>query len=276
MNNLKLLRSYNKIASNYYKSSFLFQEIAMRLLEKLQTIPFTPHTVLQLGCRTGLINDAIQFQFPEAYSIHSEFSDKMLQESVKKTKKPYVLVSHSLDKLPFLENSFDLIICNLGLHWYQDLNTVLKEIKKILKPGGILLFSLLAKDTLSELKDVLTLIQKTGIINDFFDLHHIGDILLAEKFINPVVEVEKIFVFYSQLKELFLDLKNMGSYKMSQKNIFLTKTDWLYLLKSYELLRTAQGLPSTWEVIYGHAIKPFLSSSKNKKNNQKHIPIKIY
>lgn len=54
--------------------------------------------------------------------------------------------------LPFEENTFDLVISNLALHWINDLPGVLTQIRRVLKPDGLFLASMFGEETLWELR----------------------------------------------------------------------------------------------------------------------------
>ena len=88
-------------------------------------------------------------------------------------------------------------------------------------------------------------------------MHEIGDILLSCHFTDPIMDMEQITTYYPTLKSLLFDLKKIGATNQHahRPKGFMTK-NWLNNLEAeYEKLRTPQGLPVTWEIVYGHGTK---------------------
>ena len=61
--------------------------------------------------------------------------------------------------LPYKTNTFDLVICNLNLHWANDLNGTLSEINRVLRPDAAIIGSIWANDSLYELRQALQLAE---------------------------------------------------------------------------------------------------------------------
>ena len=95
--------------------------------------------VLDLGCGVG--NDTLYLTergFKVIACDYSEVALNHLKEQIKDVKTMQIDISQPL---PFKENTFDLIIADLSLHYFDEKTTIeiMKEIKKILKPNGHLL-----------------------------------------------------------------------------------------------------------------------------------------
>jgi malonyl-CoA O-methyltransferase len=92
-------------------------------------------------------------------------------------------------------------------------------------------------------------------VNQFIDLHDIGDMLIHAGFASPVMEMEMLKLTYADLKALMRDLKGMGAHNAasSRRRGMLGKSAWSRLEQAYEAKRLEGRLPATFEVIYGHA-----------------------
>ena len=86
----------------------------------------------------------------------------------------------------------------LRLHWELDIKSSFKEIYRVLKPGGLFLFSTYGPDTLIELRSAWSRVDDKKHVNDFYDMHDIGDLMLNLNFIDSVVDAEKIIVEYEE------------------------------------------------------------------------------
>ena len=92
-------------------------------------------------------------------------------------------------------------------------------------------------------------------------MHDIGDLMLNINFIDTVVDAEKIVIDYDNVKQLQLDLKNIGSKVMKDPNKLSnlsSKSKMKLMYTEYEKFKNNSGkLPATYEVIYGSAWKKF-------------------
>ena len=95
-------------------------------------------------------------------------------------------------------------------------------------------------------------------INDFIDLHDVGDAMMKSGFSNPVMDMEMITVTYPDVMSIMRDLKQIGAHNVNETRAKgLTGKKALQKLSgAYEKFRTNNVLPVTHEVIYGHAWVP--------------------
>jgi SAM-dependent methyltransferase len=111
---------------------------------------------------------------------------------------------------------FDLVLSHLGLHAVNDLPGVLIQIRRALKPDGLLLASMFAGETLTELRQSFAAAESevTGGISPrvypFADVRDLGGLLQRAGFALPVADVERTVVRYRDLSQLFADLRAMG------------------------------------------------------------------
>ncbi len=160
--------------------------------------------------------------------------------------------------LPFPDSCFDLIFSNQVLHWSPSFAQVANELNRVMNANGCLMFSTLGPDTFKELKQAWNVADKYSHTNSFMDMHDIGDCLLTEHFLDPVVDMEQLTVHYESLYQLLTNLKAQGVRNINQqRNKGLTgKQSWQNFEAAYQPLRTKEGkYPLTYEVVYGHAWK---------------------
>jgi SAM-dependent methyltransferase len=118
--------------------------------------------------------------------------------------------------LPFAPASFDLIVASLSLHWVNDLPGALIQLRRALRPDGLLLASLPALGTLAELRQALTEAEAalTGgaspRVSPFPDLRDCAALLQRAGFALPVADVEAITLLYADKLALLRDLREAG------------------------------------------------------------------
>jgi malonyl-CoA O-methyltransferase len=161
-------------------------------------------------------------------------------------------------QLPFRSGAFDLVFANQVIHWSTPLDVVIRELNRILIPGGCLMFSTLGPDTFLELRAAFRAVDAYGHVNDFLDMHDVGDCLLREQFQDPVVDMEVLTAHYNTLSALLQGLKAQGVRNINRtRNPGLTgKHLWSrFTQKVTEFITTEGKFPLTYEVVYGHAWK---------------------
>ena len=180
----------------------------------------------------------------------------MLRQSKKNKKwfdhKRYICAD--AEKLPFLDNKFDLVFSNLMLHWCNNIERAISEMHRVLRPGGLLLFSALGPDTLYEIRQSWSSIDKNEHVHQFIDMHHLGDYLQNSYFKDSVIDMEFITLTYNDLRQILIDLKNQGTHNIAKNRLkgLTGKQKFDLFIRAYEAQRNAEGyLPVTYEVIYG-------------------------
>ncbi len=247
--------TFNKASSKYDESAFLQNEISARLAEKLNVFSINPETIIDLGSGTGFLSEKTVQAFPNATLVCIDFAQQSLLSNIHNLK-----VCANAYQLPFADNSIDFIVSNLMMQWCPELKTLLNECFRVLKPEGLFLFSTFGPDTLKELKLSWSAVDNNPHVNEFTDMHDIGDQMLQSGFQSPVMEMERLTLTYDKVIDLMHDLKGIGAQTVHNRSKSLTgKTKFNKMIEMYESYRNDGKLPATYEVIYGHAWKQQMS-----------------
>jgi SAM-dependent methyltransferase len=127
------------------------------------------------------------------------------------------IVAADEEMLPFRDGSLDLVVSALSLQFVNDLPGTLIQIRRSLKPDGLLLAALAGGDTLTELRQSFALAEietKGGIsprVIPFLDVREAGALLQRAGFALPVADVERLTVRYASPIALMQDLRAMGA-----------------------------------------------------------------
>lgn len=264
--NQEICNAFNAHASEYEKNARLQTEIGTRLFERLDYLAMKPEYVLDLGCGTGYFTALLKTRYPEAQVISFDLAHAMLLESAAKKNagEDWFLIEGNMQKLPFATGVFDLIFANQVIHWAASLPGVFRELNRVMRKDACLMFTTLGPDTFRELKQAWQLADSFSHSNEFLDMHHIGDSLMNERLLEPVVDMEMLTLHYESLPRLVRSLKAQGVRNIHERrNGGLTgKGSWAAFESAYERLRTPEGkYPLTYEVIYGHAWKGLQSAT---------------
>jgi malonyl-CoA O-methyltransferase len=126
----------------------------------------------------------------------------------------------------------------------------------VLRYPGVFLFATLGPDSLKELRRAWRRADGMSHVQNFTDMHDIGDALIAAGFVEPVVDSETLSVAYRDIKRLVCDLRGVGATNLAPgRRLSLTgRRRWAAMAAAYESERDAAGmLPVTIQVTYGHA-----------------------
>lgn len=258
--NTEICNAFNAQAIHYDKAAVAQHEIGERLFERLDYLKINPRYVLDLGCGTGSFLRRFKQYYPNADVIGFDLAYSMLLMAKRKQRfrKKSWLVNGDMMTMPFASNAFDLVFANQVLHWASPVKLLMRELNRIMNVQGCLMFSTLGPDTFQEIRTAFASVSRHAHINEFQDMHHLGDALLKEHFLDPVMDMEMLTLQYKSLRDLINALKAQGVRNVNQaRNSGLTgKEVWRRFERFYQQFLTPDGqLPLTYEVVYGHAWK---------------------
>jgi len=110
-------------------------------------------SILDIGTGSGDFIEVLQDVFPQAQITGVDPDTESLQEAIKK----YPGVSFGemrAEILEFADNSFDLASISMALHHLPDIQTSLKEMLRVVKPGGWIIVNELFSDNLNPAQEV--------------------------------------------------------------------------------------------------------------------------
>jgi malonyl-CoA O-methyltransferase len=139
------------------------------------------------------------------------------------------------------------------LQWCDDLDAVFAELARVLKPGGLLLFSTFGPNTLSELRDAWEASDaEYNHVNHFFDPHALGSALMHAGLSEPVLDVDRIVMKYPDVLGLMRELKAIGAHNVTRGRArgLTGRGRFKAMTNAYERLRRDGKLPATYEVIH--------------------------
>lgn len=255
--------SFDRAASSYDRHAVLQREIESRLLERIEFLRHEPATVLDLGCGTGSASRVFAGQFPNASVIALDWAPAMLLKAAEIARSHpsaagFSRVCADMHDLPLAARSTDLVFSNLALQWSYDLPAVFREFRRIMRADAMLVFTCFGPDTLHELKQAWRAVDARPHVNDYPDMHDIGDELLAAGFREPVMDAERITLEYPDVMSLMRDLKGIGAHNVASGRFHgLTgKSSLKRMLRAYEPFRRGDRYPASYEIIYGTAFAP--------------------
>ncbi|CAM0946996.1 unnamed protein product [Alopecurus aequalis] len=176
--------------------------------------------------------------------------------------------------LPIKENSQDLIMSCLGLHWTNDLPGAMIQCRLALKPDGLFLAAILGGETLKELRIACTIAQmerEGGIsprMSPLAQVRDAGNLLSRAGFALPGVDVDRYTVKYNSALELVEHLRAMAETNaLFQRSPILKRDTALATAAIYQSMFGLEDgtIPATFQVIYMTGWKEHSSQQKAKR-----------
>jgi malonyl-CoA O-methyltransferase len=241
-------------ATAFDAACFIHDEARARLFERLDLIRLEPAAVVDLGCATGRGAQALAARYPAAQVLAIDSSLAMLRSaSAALGSDPVALLAGDAEALPLRPGCADLVLANLVLPWCRP-DRVFAEVARVLADGGALLFATLGPDTLQEVRVAFAAVDDRIHVHAAFDMHDLGDLMMAAGLAEPVLDVDRIEVTYGDVHALVRDLRAVGGANLAgaRRRTLTGRRRWRRFVERLPL-RTDGKFAVTVELVFGHA-----------------------
>ena len=254
-----------RVAGDFRSHDFLAERCAQDIGQRLSAINKSFPVVVNLSDLRGVMNDEIG-SLPKSCYITASETNQMQSQS----RFPKLIADDEL--IPFAMESVDLFISILTFQHVNDLPGVLIQLRRALRPDGLLLAAMFGGETLHELRDVLgqAEVDVTGGLSPrvfpFADVRDAGGLLQRAGFALPVVDSDVVTVTYRSLIDLMHDLRGMGQSNilMDRSKRSLSKSIVTRAEEIYRHTHTDENgkLKATFEILYLTGWSPHESQQK--------------
>ncbi|WP_130617039.1 malonyl-ACP O-methyltransferase BioC [Dyella amyloliquefaciens] len=253
-------RNFSRAAATYEQHDTLQQEVQTLLIDRLGFYLETPERVIDVGAGTGRGTSLLRKRYPKAQVIAMDLALPMLRAAKKHMSwlKPFQRVCAEATSLPLPDHSVDVLHSNLCFQWIDDLPALFGECVRVLKPGGLLVYSTFGPDTLKELRAAWAQADEQPHVSRFLDMHDLGDAMINAGLRDPVLDVDRYTLTYSEPRMLLKELQGLGATNADRERErhLLGKRHYQRMLAAYETMRVDGRIPATWEVVTAHAWGP--------------------
>lgn len=242
-NLVKISKAFSKQARLYADRADIQSEVAYNLSELIASNYYVGEDVkvLDVGCGTGFMAESFQGVMSfmqldisrDMCEIASKFGDS---------------VQGDMNKLPFKDNSFDMVTSSMAFQWSDDLSKTFSESYRVLSEGGILAFTIPNNKSLVALKNSFSQLGKQNSINDFYDEEYVKSLLEFSKFSILEFHKNEIKVEFDNVISLLKSFKEIGANISKNGGENLTKSDLKFLQDTYPDNNDKKIL--TWDINY--------------------------
>lgn len=209
-----LARRRGRAVATAGEHDFLLARVADDLAERLAIVRRSFPLAANIGAHHGLVSQRIRGLAGIERIIDVDSTSNLLRDASR------LRVVADEEALPFADASLDLVVSGLSLQLVNDLPGALVQIRRALKPDGLLLASLLGGATLKELRGAWIAAEAeisggaSPRVAPFADVRDLGALLQRAGFALPVVDSETVTVTYADPLKLMQEIKAMGASNM--------------------------------------------------------------
>ncbi|NOT85739.1 MAG: malonyl-ACP O-methyltransferase BioC [Methylococcaceae bacterium] len=248
---LKIRQAFANAAEHYDDFAHLQRMVADSLLQK-SALTTLQGKVLDIGCGTGYLTQQLQVLGGYQQLIAFDIAQPMLQKTQQRLQGVVSYVCGDADMLPFQAASLDSIFSSLALQWCQHLPTVLQNFRRVLKPGGTLVFATFGTETLTELKQAWATVDQYRHINDFHTPQQLHALLPQDEWQNVQISRQVFRSQYASVAVLLRELKGLGAQSVStgRKPQLTTKAQMQQMFEAYPKINAAGRIAASFEIIW--------------------------
>jgi len=189
-------------------ATFLLDRVAGELGERLGAVLRRFERAIDLGTPAGALRSVL---------AASGKVGTVVAVSAQLRRDSGLAVAADEEALPFADSSLDLVVSALALQFVNDLPGALAQIRRALKPDGLLLAALVGGASLTELRQAFAQAESeieggaSPRVAPFADVRELGALMQRAGFALPVVDCDRLTVRYDTVFDLMRDLRRMGA-----------------------------------------------------------------
>ncbi len=206
--------------------------------------------LLDVGCGTGFLTSELLAHTPSLIALDMALPMLQVARSKLAGTANVSYICADAEQLPLAGHSVDGVFSNLALQWCVNIEAVFTEMKRVLKPGGRLVFSTFGPQTLQELKAAWADVDDFNHVNEFHSVAQLRHFLQQAGYAEISIEIRIYRPRYASVLALMQELKHIGAHNVMagrNKNI-TTKAQMRQMMAAYEQHRNGGFIPATFEV----------------------------
>lgn len=242
-------RNFSAAAARYDETAQLQALTRAALLAQLPS-SLAPQRILDLGCGTGLAVPALQARYPQAQILALDRAEGMAQAA--RCRGGSTCVVGDAQALPLAAACCDLLFSNLALQWCPQLPQALAEARRVLRPGGVLLLSMPAQETLAELRAAWRSIDDAEHVHRFASVEVIAAAARAAGLGIDTLALRWHHERFASVRALMQSLRGIGAANASatRRRGLLARSTLARLEAAYPRAADGGDVVANWQIAY--------------------------
>lgn len=247
-------------------SPWLHEEVARRMQERLAVIRLQPQAWADWEPWRGGVqaHQALRVRYPQAavWQVCAQLEEarRLQAQTTPAWWRPGRWTGPAVHQGVPPDAGVQMVWANMLLHQVADPQALLTQWHRALAVDGFLMFSCLGPDSLRELRVLHAQMGWSAPHHEFTDMHDWGDMLVQAGFAEPVMDMERITLTFETPERLLQELRDLGRNAHVGRAPGLHgrgwREQWLQALNAHAPRNREGHLQLTFEVVYGHALKP--------------------
>ncbi|XP_049544725.1 arginine-hydroxylase NDUFAF5, mitochondrial [Anopheles darlingi] len=194
---------------------YIKEEVGWRLADRIFDIKRQFHNAVDLGAGRGYVTNHVLGETVQRLTA-VDLSPTMLAQIKGTPGLDFTVQEMDEERFAFEENSLDLVVSSMSMHWVNDLPACFRAVNRSLKPDGVFIGAMFGGETLYELRSALQLAEQErrgGLsphISPFTQIRDVGMLLNRGGFTLLTIDTDELVVGYPSMFELMYDLKGMA------------------------------------------------------------------
>jgi malonyl-CoA O-methyltransferase len=240
-----LAGAFGAAADAYHGAADVQRDVAARLAGRIAAIPPRPQArVLEIGCGTGFLHQALAPNLPGATWLLSDLSETMVRRARTRIGPVAQFIVMDGESPAFGTARFDLVCASLVFQWFDDLDGSLNRLASLLAPGGLLAFTTLTAESFPEWRRAHEAVGARSAVRAYPAASDIER--MAPSGTKMRLEVEQIVRRYQNAHQFLMHWKQIGTHLPDTNRAPLTPGTMRKLLRQFE-----DGITVTYDVAYG-------------------------
>ncbi len=242
----RVARAFSRAAPHYRERALAQQAMGETLLDRL---PARADRVLDLGCGPGAMTADLARRYGDACRVTGlDLAPGMLEEARRRHPMGIRWLVGDANALPLATASHDLVVSNLAIQWCPDLDAVMAELYRVLRPGGRALINTLGPGTLAEVHQAWSLPERPAALLGFRDAgaHRLAGHRAGFRGVTLEQRTERFH--YPDLAAVMASIKGVGA-QVARRGARLSRADVARAARCFEALRTPAGLPVSYRLL---------------------------
>ncbi|XP_075988666.1 arginine-hydroxylase NDUFAF5, mitochondrial [Anticarsia gemmatalis] len=282
-----LQRERSAQRDDYHLAEYIKEEVGWRTADRVFDIKRTFKNAVELGACRGYVSRHFLPDSVEKVTL-CDTSQTHLDKAIVGDGVQFEKRIMDEENIDFPDNSVDLVVSSLVLHWVNDLPGCFDNVMRCLKPDGVFMACVFGGDTLMELRQALQLAEgerSGGVaphISPFTHVRDVGGLLTASGFTLQTVDVDSITVWYPSLWEVMRDVRALGESNAAHNRPLRLQKDVQFAAAAiYDDMygkdmpdRGMRGVPATYQIINFLGWKPDPSQPKPMERGSGQLSLK--
>ena len=232
--NERVAQSFGSRVDTYDQHNHVQNNVALGLADELPD--FDKPSVLEIGCGTGALTQRLLTKYKNGSFHITDISMQMVEHARSRVNSTACVNWDVMDgEHPQLDRRYDLIVSNMAFQWFIDIEQALERLRKLLRPDGVLLYTVPASSCFEEWTSALSALSLPIGVLDF-------------KTPSGVFKKDRMVVQYESTLHFLQSLKGIGAQTPRSGYETLHSTDLIKACRKAD--ERSQG-QITWDILYG-------------------------